>query len=162
MKTEVVNFYVHIFLFLSDVMEWKTKKRRQRFLDSFNENFNKRFEDQVNNIRDSSEKMSRISVLASQAEVRAIRFNLERLHQDFRLGQEGESREHAEQTRKLEDLESKVSDLKLSIANGPLLFKQLYMDIESLLCGQATGYLESHHTSIRKSCNFKASKAENY
>lgn len=119
MKTEVVNFYVHIFLFLSDVMEWKTKKRRQRFLDSFNENFNKRFEDQVNNIRDSSEKMSRISVLASQAEVRAIRFNLERLHQDFRLGQEGESREHAEQTRKLENLESKVSDLKLSIANAP-------------------------------------------
>lgn len=158
----MANFYAHIFLFLSDVMEWMTKKRRQRFLDSFNENFNKRFEDQVNKIRDSSEKMSRISVLASQAEVRAIRFNLERLHQDFRLGQEGESREHAEQTRKLEDLERKVSDLKLSIDDTPLQFKQLYMDIKSLLCGQAAEYLESHRTSIGKPCNFKAPKAENY
>ncbi|KUI67665.1 hypothetical protein VM1G_03036 [Cytospora mali] len=105
----VVDLYEHVFLFLSGVMDWMMKKRSRRLLDSFTENFNDQFRDELNNI---NKKAARIRNLASQsamAEGRVTRLVLEGLDRDVRLGLEGDMRHQAEMRLFAERIESRLT-----------------------------------------------------
>lgn len=146
MQGEVAKFYAEIFLLLSDVMSWVTRKRRERLLDSFKEDFNKRFEDQVEKITAISEKMRTLAALGTSAEQRVMRLNMEKIGseiQDIRTGLEGDSRDRAEQTHRLERLERELSDLKAAVRDEGHIFKQLASDVKLLLRGQALQYISS-------------------
>ena len=94
----VVDLYAHIFVFLSDVMDWVTEKRRKRLLDSFNESLFQKFEGQIDKIKYKSEMIRNRAAQSSRAEQRATRLELEDLSRDVRLGLQGEERRHAEMT----------------------------------------------------------------
>ena len=94
----VVDLYAHIFVFLSDVMDWVTEKRRKRLLDSFNESLLQKFEGQIDKIKSKSEMIRNRAAQSSRAEQRATRLELEGLSRDVRLGLQGEERRHAEMT----------------------------------------------------------------
>ncbi|KAI1276256.1 hypothetical protein F5Y07DRAFT_366932 [Xylaria sp. FL0933] len=92
----IADFYAHIFVFLSDVMGWITEKKRRRLLDSFNEKFFQRFEDQVDMIRKRSERIRNFAAQCSRAEQRLTRVTVEDLARDVRLGLIGQKRQEAE------------------------------------------------------------------
>lgn len=146
MQGEVAKFYSQIFLFLSDVMSWMTRKRRERFMDSFKEDFNKRFEDQVESITVISKKMRTLAALGTSAEQRVMRLNMEKIGteiQDIRTGLEGDLRDHAEQIHRMERLERELSDLKAAVRDEGHNFKQLASDLQLFLQGQALQYIAS-------------------
>ncbi|KAK7984335.1 hypothetical protein PG989_011737 [Apiospora arundinis] len=96
MKEAVANLYADIFLLLSNIMEYLTKKRFKRLLDSFNEDLYKRFEDQISNISTKVMKIQRLADQGFKAEIRVIRLQLESLERNVIAGQEGEARLIAE------------------------------------------------------------------
>lgn len=105
----VVNLYGHVFLSLSSVMDWIMKRRSRRLLDSFSENSNDRFCNELNKIKD---KFARIRNFASQslmAEGRVTRLMVEGLNRDVRLGLEGDTRHQAEMRLFAERIESRLS-----------------------------------------------------
>ncbi|KAK7984660.1 hypothetical protein PG988_002282 [Apiospora saccharicola] len=105
MKEAVARLYAEIFLFLSDLMDYLTKKRLKRLLDAFNEDLYKRFEDRIRDIGRRASKIQRLAEQGSRAELRAVRLELEHWKQTSRVGQEGEVRmlsEMAAATSKME------------------------------------------------------------
>ncbi|KAK8016658.1 hypothetical protein PG993_014847 [Apiospora rasikravindrae] len=96
MKEAIANLYADIFLLLSDLMGYLTKKRVQRLLGSFNENLCKKYEDQISSINKKAQKIQRLAEQGSRAEIRALRLQLENLEQSMVAGQEGEARLRAE------------------------------------------------------------------
>ncbi|CAJ2501363.1 Uu.00g042160.m01.CDS01 [Anthostomella pinea] len=104
----IADFYAHIFVFLSDVMDWIAEKRRRRLLDSFNENFYQKFEDKIETIKRKSEMIRNLAAQSSRAEQRATRLTLEELAKDVRVGLVGEERRHAEMTYFAERMEREL------------------------------------------------------
>ena len=96
MQAAVVDLYAHIFLFLTDIMYWYTKKRWKRTLDSFNENLSETFEDEIQNIKHKSKAILRQAIQGMAAEQRVTRLILEKGHKDLRLGLENFTRAQAE------------------------------------------------------------------
>lgn len=146
MQREVVNFYSQIFIFLSDVMGWMTRKRRERFMGSFNEDFNERFEGQVERIRDTSKRMRTLAMLGTSAEQRVVRLEIEEIGleiQDIRTVLEGNPRDCAEQVERMERLERKMLDLEAAARDDSRILKQLASDVVLLLQGQALQYIDS-------------------
>ncbi|KAJ3576728.1 hypothetical protein NPX13_g3610 [Xylaria arbuscula] len=92
----IADLYAHIFIFLSDVMEWMMQKKKRRVLDSFNEKFYQRFEDQITTIKHKSERIKNLAAQCSRAEQRYTRVALEDLAQDLRLGLTDQRRHEAE------------------------------------------------------------------
>jgi hypothetical protein len=92
----VADLYAHILLFLSGTMDWIMEKRRKRLLDSFNENFRLRFDHEIANIKQKSERIRNLAEQSSRAELRVTRLTLEDLGQDIRIGLEGDARHRAE------------------------------------------------------------------
>lgn len=140
MQIAVAKFYSQIFMFLSDVMSWMTRKRRDRLLDSFKEDFTKRFEDQVEDIRNSSKKMLNLVILGASAEQRVTRLTVEWLGQEvhgLRTGLEGQSRDRAEEMRERERMNKEFVDFKAAIRDEWPNLKQLSADLQLLLRGQA-------------------------
>lgn len=156
MQGEVARFYAEIFLFLSDVMSWMTRKRRERLMDSFKEDFNKRFEDQVEKITAISEKMRTLAALGTSAEQRVVRLSVEKMEsdiQDIRTGLEGDSRDRAEQIRQMERLQRELSDLKAALRDEGHNYKQLASDLKLFLQGQALQYISSQPQERRAQHN---------
>ncbi|KAI1372639.1 hypothetical protein F4677DRAFT_456379 [Hypoxylon crocopeplum] len=108
----VADFYAHIFVFLSDTMDWITEKRRRRLLDSFNENFYQKFENQVEMIRRKSDMIRNLAAQSSRAEQRVTRQTVEEIAQDVRLGLTGQERRHAEMVYIAEKIERELSEGK--------------------------------------------------
>lgn len=96
MQKAVADLYAHIFLFLTDTLGWYMAKRRKRLLDSFNENFMREFESEIENIQHKSEIIKRKVAHSMGAEQRVTRLIVEQTRKDLRLGLEGIQREHAE------------------------------------------------------------------
>lgn len=71
-----MDLYAHIFLFLTSTMDWLIEKRYKRMLDSFNENFSKRFDDEVNVIKHKGELIRNLAAQSSRAELRATRLTV--------------------------------------------------------------------------------------
>ncbi|KAB2569777.1 hypothetical protein DBV05_g11541 [Lasiodiplodia theobromae] len=146
MQGEIARFYAEIFLFLSDVMSWMTRKRHERLIDSFKEDFNKRFDDQVEKITAISEKMRTLAALGAFAEQRVVRLNVEKIEsdiQDIRTGLEGDSRARAEQIHKMETLQRELLDLKAAVRDEGQNLKRLGSDLQRFLQGQALQYISS-------------------
>ncbi|KAI8627667.1 hypothetical protein F5Y19DRAFT_440740 [Xylariaceae sp. FL1651] len=110
MKQLIADLYAHIFVFLSDVMGWITEKRRKRLLDSFNENFYKKFEDQIERIRSKSDRIKNLAAQSSRAEQRVTRLAVEDIARDVRVGLVSEERRHAEVAYMAERIERELSE----------------------------------------------------
>ncbi|KAI0432788.1 hypothetical protein F5Y09DRAFT_339345 [Xylaria sp. FL1042] len=104
----IADFYSHIFVFLSDVMGWITEKKRRRLLDSFNEKFFQKFEDQIGMIKKRSERIRNFAAQCSRAEQRFVRVAVEDLAQDVRLGLVGQKRQEAEVVYHAERIEREL------------------------------------------------------
>ena len=74
------------------MISWYTEKSRRRLLSSLKEDFYKRYEDQVENIKSLSQAVSRKAQQGSQAELRVTRLQVE----DLRVGLENVERKFAE------------------------------------------------------------------
>lgn len=108
----VADLYEHIFLFLSSVMDWIMEKRFRRLIDSFSDNFNERFQNEIGRI---NKKAERIRTFASQslvAEGRVTRLLVEGLNRDIRLGLEGDERHKADMQLFAERIERKLSKVE--------------------------------------------------
>ncbi len=118
MLERVADLYAHIFLFLSGAMDWIMEKRHRRMLDSFNENFRKRFDDEVTAIKDKAEHIRSLAGQSSRAELRATRLIVEELERDLRLGLEGEARRQAEMTHFREEIKKEFSQERQQMREG--------------------------------------------
>lgn len=99
----VSELYGLIFIFLSAYMDWFMKKRKYRFLDSFNENLTHRFEKNISDINQKADQIRRMVEQSSRAEVRETRVGMDNLQtgfaemkRDIRVGLEGDERHRAE------------------------------------------------------------------
>lgn len=144
----VVDFYAHIFVFLSDVMDWVTEKRRKRLLDSFNENLFQKFEDQIDKIKVKSEMIRNLAAQSSRAEQRVTRLILEDLGKDVRLGLQGEERRHAEMVCFAERMEKELSEkrrtgqqLRVDDQAFEQLANRLTHSVFSMLQDKALGWI---------------------
>jgi hypothetical protein len=68
LKTAVSNLYAQIFLFLSEVMKWYSRKSRSRLLESFRDDFYKEFADRIVEIKRISESVAREAAHVAQFE----------------------------------------------------------------------------------------------
>ena len=139
----VVDLYGHVFLFLSSVMDWIMKKRARRLLDSFKENFNDAFHDELTRIND---KVARIRHLASpnaMAEGRVTRLLVEALKRDMRLGREGSLRHQAEMQLAFERLETRLSKADEDRRLQDERMKHLGGSVVEFLEAYATKWLEA-------------------
>ncbi|KAI1644423.1 uncharacterized protein F4817DRAFT_346889 [Daldinia loculata] len=149
----VADFYAHVFIFLSDTMDWISEKRRKRLLDSFNENFYKKFENQVETIRHKSDMIRNLAAQSSRAEQRVTRLVVEDLAQDIRLGLTGEERRHAETIYAAEKIEKELSEGRRErqlLREEERQFKQLADRLTSMLQDKAMVWIGDMH-SIDKS-----------
>lgn len=96
MLERIQDLYAHIFLFLASVMDWLMEKRYKRMLDSFNENFSKHFEDQINVINQKAELIKRLAEQSTRAEIRVTRLMMEDVQRDIRIGLQADARQQAE------------------------------------------------------------------
>ncbi|KAI0600022.1 hypothetical protein F4775DRAFT_547723 [Biscogniauxia sp. FL1348] len=136
----IADFYAHIFIFLSDVMDWITEKRRKRLLDSFNENFYQKFEGQIAKIKHKSDMIRNLAAQSSRAEQRATRLTIEELAQDVRLGLTGEERRHAEMAYYAERIERELVEGRRErqlLREDGQHFKQLADRLTSMLQDKA-------------------------
>lgn len=100
---KVADFYAHVFVFLSTFMDWMTRKRRMRLLDSFNENAASTFDADIKTLGEKAADIRHLVEQSSRAEVRATRLiaeetrtSLEGLARDVRVGLQGMARQQAE------------------------------------------------------------------
>ncbi|KAK7914152.1 hypothetical protein PG985_011855 [Apiospora marii] len=96
MREAIANLYAEIFLLLSDLVDYLTKKRLKRLLGSFNEDLCGKYEGEIGNINKKAKKIQRLAEQGSRAELRAMRLQIENLQQDIIVGREGEARRQAE------------------------------------------------------------------
>lgn len=92
----VADLYEHVFLFLSSVMDWIMEKRFRRLLDSFSDNFNERFENEIRRINKKAERIRIFATQSLMAETRVTRLLVEGLDRDMRLGLDGDKRHRAD------------------------------------------------------------------
>ncbi|KAI1502349.1 hypothetical protein F5X99DRAFT_379172 [Biscogniauxia marginata] len=136
----IADFYAHIFIFLSDFMDWITEKRRKRLLDSFNENFYQKFEGQIATIKHKSDMIRNLAAQSSRAEQRVTRLALEELAQDIRVGRTGDERRHAEMAYYAERFERELFEerrARQQLREDGQHFKQLADRLTSMLQDKA-------------------------
>ena len=134
MLENVAELYAHIFLFLSNYMDWLMRKRYKKLLDSFNDNVNKKFDKDLQRINDKSKMIRNLVAQGSRAEVRENRLNLENLGRDIRIGQRGMEDFSSRLLRELQqaqeergalsvgfrELSARLTDLTLEFASGSI------------------------------------------
>jgi hypothetical protein len=103
----IADLYAHIFLYLSGVMEWLMRKRYQRLLDSFKEDFSQRFDAEITKIQHLAQRVRYLGAQSSRRELRALGLDwraeigvvgerMSGIEQDIRLGKEGQARHQAD------------------------------------------------------------------
>ncbi|KAI1338624.1 hypothetical protein F5Y15DRAFT_407601 [Xylariaceae sp. FL0016] len=109
----VADVYSQIFLFLSDVMDWVTEKRRKRLLDSFNDNLVQKFENRIVMIKSKSDLIRNLAAQSSRAEQRATRLIVEDMARnvnDLRIGAVGQERRYAHMVYFAGKIESELAE----------------------------------------------------
>jgi hypothetical protein len=140
----IADLYAHIFVFLSDVMGWITEKRRKRLLDSFNENFNQKFENQIEIIGNKSERIKNLAAQSSRAEQRVARLEIEDLARDVRVGLVDEARRQAEVAHMAVILERELSESRKErqlLRDDTQNFKRLGEKIINMLQDKAMSWI---------------------
>ncbi|KAI0141733.1 hypothetical protein GGR57DRAFT_508995 [Xylariaceae sp. FL1272] len=148
----ITDFYAHIFVFLSDVMDWIAQKSRKRLLDSFNENFSKKFQDQVDMIKRKADKIQTFAAQSSRAEQRDMRLAIEDLAHDVRIGLVGEERWRAEIARMSESLQHEIHQSHIErrlMRNDLENFRKLGNLFNHMLEDKATTWIEQGSYSNR-------------
>lgn len=140
----IVDLYAHIFLFLGSIMDWIMEKRYRRMLDSFNENFNKRFSGELGNIIHKAETLRRRAEYSSRAELRSMRLDLEELRRDFRVGLEGNARHLAERHHFEEQMIREALEAQKDREQSRVRWTQLSGFVKHML---ETGAMESIHAN---------------
>ncbi|TID05182.1 hypothetical protein CH35J_001997 [Colletotrichum higginsianum] len=137
----IADLYAHIFLFLTSVMDWMMKRRRQRLLDSFKEDLPSVIENDMEKIRGISDRIRYLAAQSSRAEARSTRLALEDLARDVRIGLEGERRHQAEMIQHAEAMrrEQERSSSSWSFEKR----QQLAETIVDLLEDKALSWLET-------------------
>ncbi|KPM38460.1 hypothetical protein AK830_g8093 [Neonectria ditissima] len=79
-----MRLYVQIFTYLIKFMTWYMDRSRKRFLRSFNENINRLFEDDLNQVKQISNLLSRQIQMYMSADARVSKLMLEDLSGDMR------------------------------------------------------------------------------
>lgn len=96
MQHNIASLYAHIFFFLRNTIDWYLKKSIKRALASLREDFYKRFEDELSNIKRISLAISREAQHGSHSETRYTRIVLEKLAEDTVIGLRDLKRDVAE------------------------------------------------------------------
>lgn len=134
---KIADLYAHVFVFLSSYMDYLMRKRRTRFMDSFNENSSQNFDTERTRIR------SKVSVIRSMvkrghyAEGRDTRLTVQQMAQDMRVGQEGNERHQAEMRDYAARLERELAHSRRERRELTGRVAQLGFRIENLLENQA-------------------------
>ncbi|WQF78715.1 hypothetical protein CDEST_03729 [Colletotrichum destructivum] len=141
MQKLIADLYAHIFLFLTSVMDWMMKRRRQRLLDSFKEDLPSVIENDMEKISGISDRIRYLAAQSSRAEARSTRLALEDLARDVRIGLEGERRHQAEMIHHAEAMrrEQERSSSSWSFEKR----QQLAETIVDLLEDKALSWLET-------------------
>ncbi|KAI0020195.1 hypothetical protein F4780DRAFT_743271 [Xylariomycetidae sp. FL0641] len=129
----VADFYAHIFIFLSDAMDWIMEKRRKRLLDSFNENLYQKFEEQIDEIKSKSSRIREFAAHGSRAEVRVTRLIAENLARDRRVGLEGQARHQAQMVYMAEQMQRGLNEHQKERQEDRLLYRRLAERLDASL-----------------------------
>lgn len=129
----ISKFYSHIFLYLESVMDWILKKSRTRLIASFNENLKDRFENDIKQIRSSSDAIRNLAQQSSRAEVRYHRQEAESGYRDIRLGLHGVERQNAEIMHTLEEMKRRQAQMEEYRRQESRYQKQLGLDVKLFL-----------------------------
>lgn len=135
MLAMVAKLYAHIFLFLSETMDWIMEKRRKKLIDSFNENFRQRFDKELANIASMSENIRILAEQGSRAEARVTRLTVESMGRDLRVGLEGNARHQANLEVLAERLERELQNTRKEFREGK---QQLARQLKQMLQYNAT------------------------
>jgi hypothetical protein len=138
MRAAVAELYAEIFLFLSELLDYLSQKRRKRLLDSFNEDLYKRFEDQLAAIQKKAAKVQTLAVQGSRAELRATRLELESVKEYVIAGKRGEDRLRAELVAQAERLEAELARVREQRQHETLSMRQLSLAVNKMLGERAT------------------------
>jgi len=79
MRQAIGTLYSHIFHFLKSAMEWYQSKSLKKVLNSFNESFYDKFEEQIVKIKSLSEWLQKKGNLKSRAELRDLRLAFDQM-----------------------------------------------------------------------------------
>jgi len=79
MRQAIGTLYSHIFHFLKSAMEWYQSKSLKKVLNSFNESFYDKFEEQIVKIKSLSEWLQKKGNLKSRAELRDLRLVVDQM-----------------------------------------------------------------------------------
>lgn len=79
MRQAIGTLYSHIFHFLKSAMEWYQSNSLKKVLNSFNESFYDKFEEQIVKIKSLSEWLQKKGDLKSRAELRDLRLVVDQM-----------------------------------------------------------------------------------
>ncbi|KAF2432109.1 hypothetical protein EJ08DRAFT_648471 [Tothia fuscella] len=143
MLKKVADLYGHMFLFLSSTMDWMMEKRHKRILDSFNENFNKKFEDEINAIKQKMESIQSLAAQSARGELRVTRLTVDEMRQDIRLGLEGDARDRAERKYFEEQVERELLEAQRDREMTRVACRQLVIHLKRMLEQDALSSLQA-------------------
>lgn len=129
MLTMISELYAHIFLFLSGTMDWIMEKRRRKLLDSFNENFRRRFDKEISNITQISENIRKLAEQTSRVEMRVTRMVVEDIRRDIRVGLEGDARYQADTKITVDRLDREMNSMRKEYREGTKQLAGLLKDM---------------------------------
>ena len=79
MRQAIGVLYSHIFHFFKSAMEWYQSRSMKKVLNSFNENFYDKFEEQITKIKSLSDWIQKKGNLKSRAELRDLRLVVDQM-----------------------------------------------------------------------------------
>lgn len=143
----VADLYEHVFLFLSSVMDWIMEKRFRRLLDSFSDNFNERFENEIRRINKKAERIRIFATQSLMAETRVTRLLVEGLDRDTRLGLDGDRRHREDMHLFAERIERQLLKAEESRRFQDENMRKLGEAVGVLLKTDASKWLENQRLS---------------
>ncbi|OJJ42805.1 hypothetical protein ASPZODRAFT_155064 [Penicilliopsis zonata CBS 506.65] len=148
MRQLVADLYAHIFLFLSSVMDWLMEKRYKRMLDSFNESFSARFDNETSAIHHRAGQIRELAERGARAEGRITRLTVEELQSDIRLGLQNRAREQADRVYWEQRIEQQMAHLVERQELMSDAWKQLASAAKQFLQEGATDFLWLSGTGV--------------
>jgi hypothetical protein len=157
MQKLTAKLYAHIFGYLSNVMDWLTKKSFRRLLDSFKEDFKQHFEADIEQIQLVAKQVQQLASFSGRAELRFLRTNydadvqkagakLDSIEHNTRIGLEGQERQAAEMRHYLESMGKVLLAEYRDRQRAERHTEQLFQSIKSLLEDRALTWLQTPTT----------------
>ena len=154
----VADLYTHIFLLLGSIMDWIMQKTYKRLLDSFKENLQEQFNDEIEKVQQKAMQLRHAAEQNSRAELRATRETGTRMYaqtietkevvegtrRDLRAGLQGFARAEAVRMHEQEKLRRIIEEMNQRQHATSKQFEQLAATMMNMLqCG--VKYWSSSH-----------------